>query len=166
MKTRLNVLKKEAEQICLWGEAILSKDQLNYLTISKDGNFTFWVWGGSQDQLSDEEEYKNYEWRLTDINYLERGDVCKVIYNYLPKLHLYVFDKITEHYIDIGDEDYENKTCALMWGIEDNRPVKDYPFENVYKLFKKGESLLENCQVMIDSIPRIKIPEAIYKIEC
>lgn len=138
MKTKLNVTKKEAEQICLWGEAIYN--ERNYLMICADGQMVFDIYGGSDDtKLSYENEYKDYEWRLKDINHLKQGDICKVIYSHFPKLHLYVFDKITEHYIDIGDEDYENKTCALMWGIEDNRPFKDYPFENVYKLFKKSD---------------------------
>lgn len=124
MKTKMNVLKKEAEQICLWGEAILSKDMLNYLTISKDGNFTFWVWGGSQDRLSDEEEYKNYEWRLTDIKDLEQGDLILLTggFNkyYRKSYILTVFDN-------------EN----FCWQIRENRPEKINIFCNVYKLFKK-----------------------------
>ena len=137
MKTRMNVTKKESEQIYLWGEAIYDNDC--YMYITQKGMMVFDIYGGSEDtKLSYENEYKDYEWRLTDIKDLKQGDICKVIYKYLPKLYIYVFDKITEHYID-GDEDYECKSCALMWGIEDNRPVKDYPFENVYKLFKKEE---------------------------
>jgi hypothetical protein len=137
MKERMNVTKKEAEQIGLWGECIVN-NEYDYLMITTQGQFIFEYYAGSDDSiLKYEDEYKDYEWRLTDINYLNQGDICKVIYKYLPKLYIYVFDKITEHYIDVGDEDYENKTCALMWGIEDNRPFKDYPFENVYKLFKK-----------------------------
>ena len=138
MKERLNVIKAEAKQIGLWGEAICSES--DYLMICDDGQMIFDIYGFSDDtRLDYETEYKDWEWVLTDINYLKRGDVCKVIYNSLQKSYIYVFDKITEHYIDVGDDDYENKTCALMWGIEDNRPVKDYPFENVYKLCKKSD---------------------------
>lgn len=70
MKKRLNVLKKEAEQIFLWGEAIYN-DQ-NYLMICNDGQMVFDIYGGSDDtKLSYENEYKDYEWRLTDIKDLE-----------------------------------------------------------------------------------------------
>jgi hypothetical protein len=135
MKTRMNVTKSEAKQIGLFGNAVLGNNSEMY--IDARGGFYFNYFNGNdQTILTHENEYKDYEWRLTDINYLKQGDICKVIYKYLPKLYIYVFDKITEHYI-YGDEDYEFKFCALMWGIEDNRPFKDCPFENVYKLFKK-----------------------------
>ncbi len=146
MKTKMNVIKKEAKQIFYSGgnntiKPLYGLYNKGYCLYISNVGFNFssldYVICMGYDYSC--ENYKDYEWRLTDINYLKQGDICKVIYTHLPKLHIYVFDKITEHYIDVGDEDYENKFCALMWGIEDNRPVKDYPFENVYKLCKKSD---------------------------
>ena len=123
LKTRLNVTKKEAEQICLWGEAIYKKS--NYLMICDDGQMVFDIYSGSDDtKLSYENEYKDYEWRLTDIKDLQQGDLILLTggFNkyYRKNYILTVFDN-------------EN----FCWQIRENRPEKIKIFCNVYKLFKK-----------------------------
>ena len=126
MKTKLNVLKKEAEQICLWGEAIYKKS--NYLMICDDGKMVFDIYGGSDDtKLSYENEYKDYEWRLTDIKDLQQGDIIKCIYQSNNFTEIGVFDKY-----------------AIFWAIESNRPKKQIictnkSLELIYKLFKNSD---------------------------
>lgn len=119
----MNVTKKEAEQICLWGVAIYN-DQ-NYLMICDDGQMVFDIYGGSDDtKLSYENEYKDYEWMLTDIKDLKQGDLILLTggFNkyYRKNYILTVFDN-------------EN----FCWQIRENRPEKIKIFCNVYKLFKK-----------------------------
>jgi len=124
MKTKLNVLKKEAEQICLWGEAIYNEQ--NYLMICDDGQMVFDIYGGSDDtKLSYENEYKDYEWRLTDIKDLQQGDIIKCIYQSNNFTEIGVFDEY-----------------VIFWAIESNRPKKQIistnkSLELIYKLFKK-----------------------------
>lgn len=123
MKQKMNVLKKEAEQICLWGEAIYNEG--NYLMICDDGQMVFDIYGCSDDTtLSYENEYKDYEWRLTDIKDLQQGDLIILTGGftkyYRKDYILTVFDN-------------EN----FCWRIRENRPEKIKIFCNVYKLFKK-----------------------------
>ena len=123
MKTRLNVLKKEAEQICLWGEAIFNKQ--NYLMICDDGQMVFDIYGGSDDtKLSYENEYKDYEWRLTGIKDLKQGDLILLTGG---------FDRYYRNYYILTVFDNEN----FCWIIRENRPKKIKILCNVYKLFKK-----------------------------
>ncbi len=128
MKTRLNVLKKEAEQICLWGEAIYNEG--NYLMICDDGQMVFDIYGGSDDtKLSYENEYKDYEWRLTDIKDLQQGDVCKVLDT------ICVFDEPHPYMTS-------NNLIGTFWKIQNNRPFSFNGSINskpVLKLFKKSD---------------------------
>lgn len=123
MKTRLNVLKKEAEQICLWGEAICNEE--NYLIICDDGQMVFDIQGGSDDtKLSYENEYKDYEWRLTDIKDLKQGDIILLTGG---------FDRYYRKNYILTVFDNEN----FCWQIRENRPEKIKIFCSVYKLCEK-----------------------------
>lgn len=127
MKERLNVTKSEAKQIGLWGVCILNKDY-DHLMITKEGKFIFEYFAGSdQDILYYEDEYKDYEWRLTEIKDLEQGNIIKCIYQSNNFTEIGVFD------------DY-----AIFWAIESNRPKKQIictnkALELIYKLCKKSE---------------------------
>lgn len=137
LKTRLNVLKSEAEQICLWGEAIYNEG--NYLMICTDGQMVFDTYGGSDDtKLSYENEYKDYEWRLTDINNLNQGDVCKMPTN---SSDICVFDKLLPITNKRPERLSEFKGCYLFWFIHTNRPltISNYNILEVYKLFKNSD---------------------------
>lgn len=126
MKTRMNVTKKESEQICLWGEAIYKKS--DYLMICDDGQMEFGIYSDSDDpKLSYENEYKDYEWRLIEKkSLLNRGDVVKVE-EYPNKWSVAVFDNLFDDRFN-------------FWRIRKNRPNDFYVFkEQIYKLFKKSD---------------------------
>lgn len=123
MKTRMNVTKKEAEQICVWGEAICSES--DYLMICDDGQMEFGIYSGSDDtKLSYENEYKDYEWRLTEIRDLKQGDVCMKHFSTIKRASwcICVFDKKYSAYF-----------------ILDNRPLELLITYPIYKLFKKSD---------------------------
>jgi hypothetical protein len=85
-------------------------------------------WGCSVDiKLSYENEYKDYEWRLTDIKDLKQGDIIKCIYQSNNFTEIGVFDEY-----------------VIFWAIESNRPKKQIistnkSLELIYKLFKKSD---------------------------
>lgn len=125
----MNVLKSEAKEICLWGEAICSES--DYLMICYDGQMIFDIYGFSDDtRLDYETEYKDYEWVLTDINYLKQGNVCK-----------YINDDINWNDICIFDWYNKYNEAYGFWNICYNRPnlinqnIRETDY--FYKLCKK-----------------------------
>jgi hypothetical protein len=124
MKTRMNVTKKEAEQLG-WNAEFIRTDNAHFSI--KDGSFVFWSGnGGACGILNHKNKYKDYEWRLTDLCDLEQGDLILLTGG---------FDKYYRKNYVLAVFDKDN----YCWQIRENRPETIKIFCNVYKLFKKSD---------------------------
>ena len=136
MKEVLPVLIKEAKQISIGNNSKFYGIELGLFDIHRYTNLyfkedTFHYEKYWSLRLDNDNLYKDYEWRLTPINKLTQGDICKLI-NGANKCcdRLFVYDR----YVNFN----EIKT-HFFWSILDNRPSLDTTMYDVFKLFKKAK---------------------------
>jgi hypothetical protein len=134
MKNKMNVLKKEAKQICfnegnkfIPNHYGLKDNKDNILCIYNSRLIFDFGFLTCLDYDSIYENYKDYEWRLIENKrLLNRGDVVKVE-EYPNKWSVAVFDNLFDDRFN-------------FWRIRKNRPNDFYVFkEQIYKLFKKSD---------------------------